>query len=142
MKVFSYYFCLMIEGSGAGSGTGYSAGSVRYLVLMDPDPGGPKPQGRIRIRIRIPKTAFQEKMSLQCLWKFDNFFFFEHHARKTSGLTSYLQCRKTASLLVLAMSRMQVSTIFSVREMEWKGSSRLRIMILHLNSHTPLLTRN
>jgi hypothetical protein len=30
------------------------------------------------------------------------------------------------------MSMMQVSTILSVREMEWKGSNRLRIINLHL----------
>jgi hypothetical protein len=38
----SYYFCLMIEGSGTGSGG--ESGADPYFVLMDPalDPGGPK----------------------------------------------------------------------------------------------------
>jgi hypothetical protein len=42
-KSFSYYFSLMIEGSGAEP----------YLVLTDPDRGGSKTYGSKRIQIRI-----------------------------------------------------------------------------------------
>ncbi len=42
---FSYYFCLMIEGSGSGI--------IPYLWLMDPnpDPGGPKTYGSATLHI-------------------------------------------------------------------------------------------
>ncbi len=40
-KGFSYYFCLMIEGSGSGS----CSGSIALLMDPYPDPGGPKTCG-------------------------------------------------------------------------------------------------
>ncbi len=53
---FSYYFCLMIEGSGF----------MRYLWFMDPDPGGPKTygsdgSGSATLAIRYKKIEFLKK---------------------------------------------------------------------------------
>jgi hypothetical protein len=50
---FSYYFCLMIEGSGAGSGS----------IPLTNGSGSRRPKNmwtRIRIRIRIRETAFHQ----------------------------------------------------------------------------------
>jgi hypothetical protein len=38
---FSYYFCLMMEGSGFGT----RSGSVQIITDPDSDPGGPKTHG-------------------------------------------------------------------------------------------------
>ncbi len=80
---FSYYFCLMLEGSRSGSGSGSGSipltnGRIRIRIQeaqkhvdpgdldpgdldpdSDPDPGGPKTRGSgvIWIRIRIRNTA-------------------------------------------------------------------------------------
>jgi hypothetical protein len=51
---FSYYFCLMIEGSGSGS------------IPLTNGPGSGRPKN-IRIRIRIRNTAFLQMRKSQSL---------------------------------------------------------------------------
>jgi hypothetical protein len=61
---FSYYFCLMIEGSGYGSvhHTNGDLDTDPYFILMvsDPDPGGPKTygSGSATLLKRLPAKFF------------------------------------------------------------------------------------
>jgi hypothetical protein len=62
---FSYYFCLVIEGSGFGAGSGSipltngsgsgSRGTQKHLDLVDPDPDS-DPQHWYKSKINIDKT--------------------------------------------------------------------------------------